>query len=104
MTTVKSLSREDFEVERFSHRNVQYRDYYIETSKLWAKFFPLMELIGNICVVLLLGYGGYLVMNDDLSLGGLVAFFSLVWYILDSWTSLCFIIKMCKQAKEKGKR
>src|SRR5699024_968746 len=104
MTTVKSLSREDFEVERFSHRNVQYRDYYIETSKLWAKFFPLMELIGNICVVLLLGYGGYLVMNDDLSLGGLVAFFSLVWYILDPLTSLGFIINMFTQAKANGER
>jgi len=104
MTTVKSLSRDDFEVERFSHRNVQYRDYYIETSKLWAKFFPLMELIGNICVVLLLGYGGYLVMNDDLSLGGLVAFFSLVWYILDPLTSLGFIINMFTQAKANGER
>src|SRR5699024_4401279 len=77
---------------------------YIETSKLWAKFFPLMELIGNICVVLLLGYGGYLVMNYNLSLGGFVVFFSLVWYILDPLTSLGFIINMFTQAKANGER
>src|SRR5699024_10432295 len=78
MTTVKSLSREDFEIGRFSNRNKIYRDYYIDTSKIWAKFFPLMELIGNICVVLLLGFGGYLVMEGNVSPGELVAFFTLV--------------------------
>src|SRR5699024_4941574 len=47
MHTVKSLSREDFEIERFSTSNVDYRQKNIDNSNIWARYFPLMEFIGN---------------------------------------------------------
>lgn len=104
MNTVKSLSREDFEIDRFTDNNSTYRDNYIFTSKVWAKFFPLMELIGNICMVVLISYGGYLVISGQLELGALVAFFSLVSYILGPLANLGFIINMFSQAKASGER
>ena len=104
MNTVKSLSREDFEIGRFSSSNDNYRKNYIFTSKLWAKYFPLMEFIGNIAVVSLLGYGGYLVINEQVALGELVAFFSLVWYILGPLMNLGFVVNMFSQAKASGER
>jgi ATP-binding cassette, subfamily B, multidrug efflux pump len=104
MNTVKSLSREDFEIGRFTTNNSTYRDNYISTSKIWAKFFPLMELIGNICMVVLISYGGYLVITERLELGALVAFFSLVTYILGPLANLGFIINMFSQAKASGER
>src|SRR5690606_40312887 len=69
MNTVKSLSKEDFEIERFTSNNTDYRDVNIYTSNIWARFFPLMEFIGNISMVSLLSYGGYLVINNHLKLG-----------------------------------
>lgn len=104
MNTVKSLSREDFEVGRFVDRNKNYKDNFIYTSGIWAKYFPLMELIGNICVVALLGYGGYLVITGAMPLGSLVAFFSLVWYILGPIMQLGFIINTFSQSKASGER
>ncbi|QXE02951.1 ABC transporter ATP-binding protein [Terribacillus sp. DMT04] len=104
MNTVKSLSREDFEIGRFTTTNSTYRDNYISTSKIWAKFFPLMELIGNVCMVVLISYGGYLVISERLELGALVAFFSLVTYILGPLANLGFIINMFSQAKASGER
>lgn len=104
MNTVKSLSREDFEIGRFSSSNDNYRKNYIFTSKIWAKYFPLMEFIGNIAVVSLLGYGGYLVINEQVALGELVAFFSLVWYILGPLMNLGFVVNMFSQAKASGER
>lgn len=104
MNTVKSLSREDFEIDRFSESNDDYRQNYIDTSKIWAKFFPLMEFIGNIAAISLLAYGGYLVINGDLHLGELVAFFSLVWYILGPLMNLGFVVNMFSQAKASGER
>jgi len=104
MNTVKSLAREEFEIDRFTADNSTYRDNYIFTSKVWAKFFPLMELIGNICMVLLISYGGYLVISGKLELGALVAFFSLVSYILGPLANLGFIINMFSQAKASGER
>lgn len=104
MNTVKSLSREDFEIGRFSNSNDNYRQKYLFTSKLWARFFPMMEFIGNVSAVILLAYGGFLVINESLNLGELVAFFSLVWYIMGPLMNLGFIINQFSQAKASGER
>lgn len=104
MHTVKSLSREDFEIDRFSTSNNDYRQRYLDTSSIWAKFFPLMELIGNFCAVALLAFGGYLVINGSVAPGELVAFFSLVWYILGPIMNLGFVVNLFSQAKASGER
>ncbi|MFC0301568.1 ABC transporter ATP-binding protein [Virgibacillus soli] len=104
MHTVKSLSREEFEINRFSSSNGNYRENYLKTSNIWAKYFPLMEFIGNFCAVALLAFGGYLVINNQLDLGALVAFFSLVWYIMGPLMNLGFVVNMFSQAKASGER
>lgn len=102
--TVKSLSREAFQTDKFNVSNSDYKDRNIKTANIWAKYFPLMEFLGNVCVIALLGYGGYLVMNEQLSYGELVAFYSLVGYILWPIMSLGFTINMFSQAKASGER
>lgn len=104
MNTVKSLAREDYEIDKFVSNNGDYKDNYIFTSNIWAKYFPLMELIGQICVVMLLGFGGFMVMNNQLAPGELVAFFSLVWYIIGPLMNLGFIINTFSQSKASGER
>lgn len=104
INTVKSLSREDFEIGKFNHSNGDYKDKYIFTSNIWAKYFPLMELLGNISVVLLISYGGYLVIQEELKPGELVAFYSLVWYIMWPIMNLGFVINLFSQSKASGER
>ncbi|PWU69011.1 ABC transporter ATP-binding protein [Gracilibacillus dipsosauri] len=104
MNTVKSLSKEDFEIDRFTTNNTNYREVNIHTSNIWARYFPLMEFIGNVSMVALLVYGGYLVINNQLALGELVAFFSLVTYILGPLMQLGFVVNMFSQAKASGER
>src|SRR5699024_797157 len=71
---------------------------------IWSRFFPLMEFIGDFCAVVLLAYGGFLVINDQLALGELVAFFSLVWYIMGPLMNLGFVVNQFSQAKASGER
>lgn len=104
INTVKSLSREDYEIGRFNDSNGDYKDKYLFTSDIWAKYFPLMEYMGNLSVVLLLGYGGYLVMNGSLQPGELVAFYSLVWYIMWPIMNLGFVVNLFSQSKASGER
>ncbi|MEW8971706.1 MAG: ABC transporter ATP-binding protein [Mesobacillus sp.] len=104
INTVKSLSREDYEIGRFNASNGNYKDQYLFTSEIWAKYFPLMEFLGNLSVVLLLGYGGFLVMNDSLLPGELVAFYSLVWYIMWPIMNLGFVVNLFSQSKASGER
>src|SRR5699024_5854908 len=103
--TVELLSREDFEIERFSTSNVDYRQKNIDNSNIWARYFPLMEFIGNVAAVSLLGFGGYLVIvAKTVEIGELVAFFSLVWYILGPLMNLGFVVNQFSQAKATGER
>lgn len=104
INTVKSLSRETFEIGRFNDSNGDYKDKYLFTSEIWSKYFPLMEFLGNISVVLLLGYGGYLVMDGQLKPGELVAFYSLVWYIMWPIMNLGFVVNLFSQSKASGER
>ncbi|MCM3707462.1 MULTISPECIES: ABC transporter ATP-binding protein [Cytobacillus] len=104
INTVKSLSREDFEINKFNDSNSDYKDKYLFTSDIWAKYFPLMEFLGNLSVVLLLAYGGYLVMAGSLKPGELVAFYSLVWYIMWPIMNLGFIVNLFSQSKASGER
>ena len=104
INTVKSLSREEFEIGKFNHANADYKKQQLFTAGIWAKFFPVMELLGNISVVALLGYGGYLVIEGSLKAGELVAFYSLVGYILWPIINLGFTINMFSQAKASGER
>ncbi|MBO0958757.1 ABC transporter ATP-binding protein [Neobacillus sp. MM2021_6] len=102
--TVKALSKEGVEIERFTASNQHYRVKQLHTASVWSTYFPLMELIGNISVVALLAFGGYQVIEGVLKPGELVAFYSLVWYILWPIMNLGFTINMFSQAKASGER
>jgi ATP-binding cassette, subfamily B, multidrug efflux pump len=104
MNTVKAMAQEVKEIDRFSESNADYKEKEIYTATLWAKYFPFMEFIGNVCVVILLGLGGYYVINGDMSQGELVAFFSLVWYIMGPLMELGFMVNQFSQAKASGER
>lgn len=115
MNTVKSLAKEDYEIGRFTVDNQEYREVNIKTSHIWAKYFPFMELIGNIAMIVLLVFGGWLVIdgqisigsfeiNSQLKLGELVAFFSLINYIIGPLMHLGFIVNQFSQAKASGER
>ncbi|ADU30819.1 ABC transporter ATP-binding protein [Evansella cellulosilytica] len=104
MNTVKSLSKEEFEIGRFDDKNNDYKDKFIYTSSIWAKYFPVMELIGNICVVVLIGYGGWLVIDGQITPGVLGLFVSSIWYIIGPLMNLGFIVNMFSQSKASGER
>ncbi|MCY8615756.1 ABC transporter ATP-binding protein [Bacillus haynesii] len=104
MNTVKSLSKEDFEIQNFTHSNDHFRTKNLNASFIMSKFFPLMEFIGNICLVALLSFGGWLVMQNSLKPGELVAFFSLVNYLMWPIMNLGYVINLFSQAKASGER
>ncbi|AJD90829.1 multidrug ABC transporter ATP-binding protein [Jeotgalibacillus malaysiensis] len=104
INTVKSLSREEHQIDKFNSSNQDYKEKYLFTSDVWAKYFPLMEFLGNVSVIMLLGYGGYLVVNGNLTAGELTAFYSLVGFIIWPIMNLGFTINQFSQSKASGER
>ncbi|WP_281887038.1 ABC transporter ATP-binding protein [Paenibacillus sp. YYML68] len=102
--TVKSFAREPYELEKFDGRNEDYKSNNVNTSTIWATYFPLMEMIANLSVVLLLGTGGWMVIQGSITLGELIAFYTLVWYIIGPLWSIGFHINNFTQSKAAGER
>jgi subfamily B ATP-binding cassette protein MsbA len=73
---VQTFATERFEAERFTEHNARTRDAHIEAVRLWSLFFPLLDMIGRLSVVVVLCFGGYRAMRGDLSIGALVAFYA----------------------------
>ncbi|MET3270128.1 UNVERIFIED_CONTAM: ATP-binding cassette subfamily B protein [Paenibacillus phyllosphaerae] len=102
--TVKSFARESHEMDKFSIRSEAYKTNQIGASNLWGRYFPIMEILASLCVVILLVVGGRMVIQGSLSLGELVAFFSMIWYIIGPMWGLGFHINNYTQSKASGER
>jgi ATP-binding cassette subfamily B multidrug efflux pump len=102
--TVKSFAREEHEVKRFMVHSAEFKSSNLISAEIWAKYFPVMELFANLSVVVLLGLGGYLVIQDQMTIGDLVAFFSLIWYIIGPLWGIGFHINNYTQSKASGER
>lgn len=71
---VKAFGREAYEQERFGHKHDALIDMNLKSVKAMASSFPLIFLISNLGTLMILWVGGYQVINDQLSVGELVAF------------------------------
>ena len=71
---VKAFARENYEKNKFLRINKEYYSLNMNQAKLIGKYFPPMEFLTNISLVIMIVFGGYLVMNDYMTIGTLVAF------------------------------
>ncbi len=79
---VKTFAQEDAEIKRFASENQKWYDLSARSASLQANNMPLLNLIANISSVVILLYGGTLVINHALTLGELVAFTTYVAQIV----------------------
>lgn len=70
----KSFTRETANLSHFDDLNHSFFDANIEATRLSALFFPGVDFIGSIATALVVGIGGYMVLEDFISAGTLVAF------------------------------
>jgi ATP-binding cassette subfamily B protein len=71
---LQAFTRERAAREHFSEINRQYRAVNHETVVQNALYFPFVDLLSTIATAVVLGYGGYLVFEGDMTIGVLTAF------------------------------
>ncbi|WP_448520138.1 ABC transporter ATP-binding protein [Rhodoflexus sp.] len=74
MSIVQIFSSEQRELERFREINRQHRQAHLKSVKYYSIYFPIAEVIGAIATGMLVWYGAKGVMQEQLTLGTLVAF------------------------------
>ncbi len=75
MRVVQSYAREPQNQSSFRGINSRYRDANYETIVLNGLYFPAVDFLASLATAIVLGYGGYLLVNDQISIGTLLAFF-----------------------------
>jgi ATP-binding cassette subfamily B protein len=71
---VKTFAQEDAEIQRFDQENRSWFDLSAQAARLQSFNMPVLQLVTNLSSVVILFYGGMLVIQDGLTLGELVAF------------------------------
>jgi ATP-binding cassette subfamily B protein len=80
---VKGFGSQDVQGKRLHTEADDVYEASMGAARVRARYLPAMELLPNIGLILVLGFGGYQVLNDNLSLGQLVEFnvyiYLLIW-------------------------
>ena len=72
---IQAFTREDDEAERVWDRIVRHRDSLLHALKLMAVFHPSVEFAASLGTIVLIYFGGKLVLGGTLPLADLVAYF-----------------------------
>ncbi|MGZ8692637.1 MAG: ABC transporter ATP-binding protein [Gaiellaceae bacterium] len=83
MRVVQAFTRQDANTRNFKAVSERYRDSNMETVVLNALYFPFVDLLSSIALAVVLGYGGHLYFNGDVTLGTLFAFMLYVQNFFD---------------------
>lgn len=78
---VRAFAKEDYEQEKFKKENDEFKAAQIDSAKIWKKYVPRFELLSNLLTVVLMLFGGYLVIQGEMTLGNLVTVNGYLWML-----------------------
>lgn len=71
---VKSFVQEKQEIDKFLQSNENYIDKNMRLIKVYGFMFPFVTFIASLSYIIVIGYGGMLVIKGDLTLGQFTSF------------------------------
>lgn len=78
---VKAFAKEDFELEKFNKENDAYMEAQLSSSDVWMKYLPIFEVLSYVLNVVLLLYGGWMVIRGEMTIGNLVTVNGYLWML-----------------------
>jgi len=101
---VKAFGREKHEVSKFLKENKQKYKLNVKRVKTWVKYQPIIELITNVVIIIVVCFGGVMVIRNELTLGSLVAFYGYVMLMIWPMRMLGFLINNLAQCNASAKK
>jgi len=101
---VQAFEREEEELRHFREVSRDYLQERVEAIRTWSIFFPSLHFVSALGGALVLGFGARMVVNQQLSLGTLVAFLSYIVSFYEPLRRLTEVDNTFQQAIAAGER
>jgi ATP-binding cassette subfamily B protein len=101
---IRAFAREDYEMKRFDQLNREY--YHARTAVIgnWAIVMPTTDFFVTLCTILILWFGGNLVLQGQLTIGELVAFNAYVLLLANPAQQLTGLVNAAGEASAGAQR
>lgn len=101
---VRAFAREPHEIKRFNRANRILYDTRITVIGEWSKIMPTSHLLVILSTILILWFGGQLVLAGEMTIGDLVAFNSYLLMLAEPARQLTWLVNMAGEAVAGVKR
>lgn len=98
LRVVKAFGREDYVFDRFDEQATQLHDTQVARVTVSAKFWTLLEVIPNLTLIVVLGFGAYAAGHGYVTMGTLVAFITMMLSLVWPIASLGFLLSMTQES------
>jgi ATP-binding cassette subfamily B protein len=95
---VRAFARENYEIERFRQANREQYDARVKVNSLFARVMPTTNLLVVTGTILILWFGGNMVLRGELTVGELVAFNSYVLMLSAPTQQLAWLVNQAGEA------
>lgn len=85
---VKAFARENYEIERFDEKNMDYKEANKKASLMWLKYSPYIDCLSQSLSIAVLLVGGAFLISGRISIGTFTLFNSLTWTLTNPMRTL----------------
>jgi len=104
LRVIRAFGRESYELERYGRINAQLLERNVVTVRALADNFPLVFFFANLGTLVVIGFGGALVMSGSLSIGELIAFNAYLAFLLQPILTIGFLAAAISRAGASATR
>ena len=101
---IRAFAREDYETGRYKSVNDELLDKNLTTVRVFSNNFPFVFLFANLGTLAIIWFGGWQVIGGRLSIGELVAFNTLLGFMLFPILTLGFLSASISRAGASSQR
>ncbi|MBU9763352.1 ABC transporter ATP-binding protein [Mycobacterium sp. TNTM28] len=98
LRVVKAFGREDYVFDRFDEQARALYDTQVDRVGVSAKFWTVLEVIPNLTLIVVLGFGAYAAGHGHVTMGTLVAFITMMLSLVWPIASLGFLLSMTQES------
>jgi len=95
---VRAFAREPYEIQRFDERNRKLYDARLTVIHQWSRVMPTTHLLIAMSTVLILWFGGNMVLHGEMTLGEIVAFNTYLLLMAEPARQLVWLVNTAGEA------